>query len=94
MWLSKFLVLLRQKYTSRVASDHSIADISRCPQCSWQMHGDLILHDGKGVNALHIKQVNPETIAGYGFYCVACQRGWTGTDLDEFGMKQANSEHS
>lgn len=52
-----------------------------CPQCQADMQFDLILQDGRGVNSLQVKATPSEDIAGYGFYCKHCGRGWTGDQL-------------
>ena len=52
-----------------------------CPQCHLEMRFDLILKDGRGVNASRVTEKSSEDIAGYGFYCEHCGRGWTGDQL-------------
>jgi hypothetical protein len=52
-----------------------------CPRCHAAMQFDLILNDGRGVNASQVQGMSPEEIAGYGYYCEHCGRGWTGDQL-------------
>jgi hypothetical protein len=53
---------------------------------------DLILKDGRGVNASRAKDHSPEDIAGYGFYCEHCQRGWAGDQLLKMVVENTNSQ--
>jgi hypothetical protein len=55
-----------------------------CPMCGQEMRPDLILKNGRAVNAQQIEP-EPEQIAGYGFFCEQCQRGWTGDELKQLG---------
>jgi hypothetical protein len=50
-----------------------------CPICKSDMMSDLILQDGRGVNSQNIQ---PSNVAGFGYFCFKCQRGWT---VIEFG---------
>ncbi len=63
-----------------------------CPQCQSEMRFDLILKDGRGVNSSDVKGVASEDIAGYGFFCKYCKRGWTGDQLLKMISKGKSSE--
>ncbi|MEM7346290.1 MAG: hypothetical protein AAF485_18775 [Chloroflexota bacterium] len=54
-----------------------------CPQCQQGMIPDLILKDGRGINTSAVKDSTPDNIAGYGYFCQACQYGWTGETLHQ-----------
>jgi hypothetical protein len=55
------------------------------------MRFDLILKNGRGVNASKAKH-SPDEIAGYGFYCGRCRRGWTGDQLMQMTKENKKSQ--
>ncbi len=82
-------------------STYDMSQLQICPLCRQEMAFDLILNDGRGVNSLSIN-VKPdeksvdmkatEEIAGYGFFCKSCQRGWTGDELHQMNTKEVKKK--
>jgi hypothetical protein len=55
---------------------------TKCPQCGSAMRFDLILNERRGVNSSHVSPAKDEDdVLGYGYFCLHCQRGWTGNEL-------------
>lgn len=73
--------------TGKDLSKYNLEQLKICPQCGQEMIPDLILKDGRGVTSSPAKSESPDMIAGYGFFCTLCQRGWTGDELHHMGKE-------
>ena len=72
-------------------SKYDTSHLKNCPICKREMKPDLILKDGRGVN-LSPAEPEPADIAGYGFFCESCQRGWTGDELSQMARERKPSD--